>query len=343
MNHFCFALLLLAVGCGPFTSAPLTLHPILVLRQETVDLGEVIADTRHQVTVKFNNHGGESLKFGGIETTCTCSGASVSSSVIPPNGEGELLIGVQPKSSGPGSATIKLLTNCSIHPIRRVMIQWNCVAPVELVDPVFELGSIRPGSSRTFDVVIRCRKDLVPDGKTCRLTKVAASDPQCTFTGAVPQDLSGETPTTVGTMTVKAANTTGDARTRLTMQVEGAFETQLVVQAAWKVVNAIEVYPQRLSLGESVVGSNRVQSGDFIIQSHDEALELGKIESKVDWVQMTQERVSSTISRLTVKRVAELPVGIHSGEVLISVKSPQPLALIVPVSLTISPAKEEEP
>lgn len=343
MNRSTYILCLLLCGCDSAAKSPVGQAPILVLEKETVDLGEVVADTQQKITVKLKNHGTEALKVAGIETSCTCSGASVSSSTIAPNTVGELWIGIQPKSSGPGSATIKLQTNCSINPRQQVRVHWDCVAPVEIVEPLIEIGSLRPGSTKSFDVAILCRQHLLPAGRNCRLSKVMASDPHCVFTGTVPQVLSGEPTTTVGKMTITAGNTTGDAGTRLALQVDGAFEKELFVQVAWKVVSAIEVFPQRLSLGESFEGSSGIQSGEFFIQSHEGELSLGEVKSSVDWMQATQEQVSPTLTRLTVKRVADLSVGIHAGEVHVAMKSPGVPVVTVPISLTISAREELTP
>ena len=331
-------LLLLVGGCSPGPTAP-----ILVLERETVVLGEVVADSRQKITVKLNNHGSGPLQLRELGTSCTCSGASVSSDTIEAGAVGELWIGITPKSAGAGSAIVTIQSNCSIKPRQAVRVEWTCVAPLEVVPPIIDLGNVRPGQVLTRDVTILCRKHLLPVGKTCRLLSVTSTDPRCVFTGQVPQELTSDAPTTVGTLTMTVGDLLGDARTRLLLNIEGAIEKELELQAAWKVVDLVETVPQRLSLGESIAGSKEIQSGILLIRSNAAALEWGRITSSADWFEATPELIPPTLAHLTVQRVGELQVGIHTGEVSVELKSPVMRTVTIPISLTIAKAKEVAP
>ena len=335
MKCHIWLLLLLTAGCSQEPTAP-----ILVLERETVVLGEVVVDSQQKITVKLYNHGRGPLQRRELGTSCTCSGARVSADTIEAGSAGELRIGVKPKAAGPGSATVTIQSNSSIKPRQAVRVEWTCVAPIEVDQPIVDFGHVRPGQVLTREVSLLCRKHLLPEGKSCRLSSVTANDPRCVFEGQVPLELSNAAPVKIGRIAITVGDAMGDARARLLLKIEGSIERELSLQATWKVVDLIETTPQRLSLGESVAGAQDIQSGDFLIRSNDVALEFGNIVSSIDEIQTSHELVSPTLARFTVQRVGELQVGIHTGEVSVELKSPVMRTVSVPISLTITKAQE---
>lgn len=337
MSRFCTALLLLAWGCGDETGPA---APLLVLERDSIDLGECLAKTRQKVAVALYNHGSAPLELEKLGTSCTCSGASVSSDRIESGGAARLWIGVTPEDPGPGSAFVKVHSNCSISPVHVVQVQWTCVEAVEVVPPHISFGDIRPGQETARDVAVLCRKAFLPEGAPCRPVGVEPEDPRCRFVGTLPYDITPDVARTVGRLLVTADDTTGDASARVTFKIDGAGQRDLVVRIDWRNVHAVETIPQRLSLGEFVPGSEREPSGTVLVRSNEGELVLGDIVAEHPWVHVEATRLSASLTRLTVTRTGELADGIHTSRLTIPVTSPVVEAVEVPVSLIVSSPKE---
>lgn len=315
-------------------------EPILVIDSDTLSLGDVKADEPKEARVQLLNHGTAPLHIKELISSCKCSGAEVSTSTIEAGSEGWLTIKVKPRDSGANSAVVTVNSDSSIEPSQTVRVSWNCVAPVELVNSSWECGSVRPGEIVARDVLVRTRKSLFLPGEECFVSKVDVSGAEGVFTSALPLHLDRDGEMILGRLTVTAPNNPGNGFLRVMFHLTGSENRELPLAVNWRVVRSFEVVPERLSLGvQPRSASDATPAGHVIVRSNQGELKCDRVTSSVDWAEADLKSQSDHSFVVSVRRTKELDAGIHTGQLELTLSSPEVTKVEIPFSVMV----EESP
>jgi hypothetical protein len=118
------------------------LLPVLVFAQTgpklVVDGGEALNSGNHLrgkevvYDITFKNTGDADLKITGVQTTCGCSSALVSSDLIPPGGSGSVKFTFNGQGFGSVTKTLSIATNETESPNHIIQVTMNMVDPLTM-------------------------------------------------------------------------------------------------------------------------------------------------------------------------------------------------------------------
>lgn len=116
--------------------------PILVFAQSgpklEIEGGEILNSGNHMRgkevvhNITFKNTGDADLKITGVQTTCGCSSALVSSDLIPPGGSGSVKFTFNGQGFGSVVKTLSIATNETENPNHIIQVTMNMVDPLSM-------------------------------------------------------------------------------------------------------------------------------------------------------------------------------------------------------------------
>jgi len=118
------------------------LLPILVYAQsgpkleieggENLNSGNHIRGKEVVYNITFKNTGDADLKINGVQTSCGCSSALVSSDLIPPGGSGSVKFTFNGQGFGSVTKAVTIATNETATPNHIIQVTMNMVDPLSM-------------------------------------------------------------------------------------------------------------------------------------------------------------------------------------------------------------------
>jgi len=189
--------------------------PALAAKGREFSFGEVFQGQKVTHVFHFRNTGDAPLVVERLRSTCGCTAALVSSTVVPPGGSAELkAIFDSSRFQGPVVKTVYLYSNASPQRVARFTLRGRVVREIALAPSRIDFGSLRPGQVRNAVIRLSNRggkkvafsalqttapgltarlsaTDLAP-GQSARLhIRLAAGNDQRRFSGYVLLKVSG--------------------------------------------------------------------------------------------------------------------------------------------------------
>lgn len=127
------------------------------LQTATFEMGEIANDTIAVKRMKVYNRGEAPLKITRVSTSCGCTTGEMEQSLIPPGGEGDLIIRVDPNRI-PGfyaDKVLTLFTNDPVNPTPTVHVVTHVQAEFVVVPETIDFGEVALGSGAEASVRVR--------------------------------------------------------------------------------------------------------------------------------------------------------------------------------------------
>lgn len=147
--------LLLAVLCaGAGTAAAAA--PRLGVDKEVFDFGTILQGEKVETIFRLRNDGDAPLLVDRVKTSCGCTAALLSASVLAPGESGEVSTTFDSaRFSGSVQKTISVYSNDPERPVLQLTVKGS-IRQELLLSPTFvELGNLKPGVEKIMQVVIR--------------------------------------------------------------------------------------------------------------------------------------------------------------------------------------------
>lgn len=109
-------------------------------------------ECNHQFWIR--NVGNAPLKLEKAGTSCKCTTSFVAEDAVPPGGRVPIDVALKVETDGAFSQTVTIRTNDPLKPELELIIHGNVRAVLAVDRPTVELPSMRPGDTRTEEVVV---------------------------------------------------------------------------------------------------------------------------------------------------------------------------------------------
>ena len=125
------------------------------------DFGTAVNGTMVKHVFKLKNVGTGPLIIGNVQTSCGCTAAAPTRSMVPPGEESDIAVTFDTRSDkGPATRTITVITNDAKHPQLLLTMKGDVKVQVEAAPVPVAFGNVRHGTEQTRSVVV---SDLAGD------------------------------------------------------------------------------------------------------------------------------------------------------------------------------------
>lgn len=154
MAGFPMALVLAALLIiGEVTAA--TAAPRLKIEPKQADLGEIQQGDKIEQIFQIKNTGDAPLKIEQVKTSCGCTVAMPSQSLLSPGERGELKAVFNSSGfSGNISKIVYVYTNDPTSKVTEVVMKGRVIPEITVTPEMIDLGSIKPDNTRQIEVAI---------------------------------------------------------------------------------------------------------------------------------------------------------------------------------------------
>ena len=326
------AVCLLGVGCEPppvpprpdaapstgLSSAP-TLEPRDIARpsprltvvQTRQDLGEIPVGHEYVARFVLSNEGRVPVTVSDVLTSCTCTGATISTDSLAPGTDAVVEAAVHSRRPERKTAAVTLETDDPNRPTVRLEVAWRAVAPLT-PDPLdLDFGALRPGDSveRTLRLV---RRDL--PGSTPGSPGEASVSPTSRLTVVRTNGTGGLAEWSI-VVRLEAPDLAGAGAGTLVIPIEGGWTDALRVPVRWEVRDVVAVKPPAAAIRAAAAGAPaRVRV--VVVGAGPISMAVPPVwEGPDGWADMTAAILKLTPDRFAVDLSGTLPEapGRHSG------------------------------
>lgn len=148
----CFVtIMLVLLSCSIIFAAP-----ILQVKNQNYDFGEVFQGEKVPHTFEFVNEGDETLYIDRVRSSCGCTAVLVSEKTIPPGGKGELKANFDStRFRGAVSKTIYIYSNDPVHPTMQLHVRGKVLEIVAVHPAQINFGTVAAKRPVKSTVVLR--------------------------------------------------------------------------------------------------------------------------------------------------------------------------------------------
>ena len=291
------------------------------------DFGFIEEGTRLDHTFSLKNKGIEDLMLLNVETTCTCTQATLPNERrIPPGGEGELVVGFDSEGRrGPQSQIVTVHSNDPISPVVRFRIGGD-VQPARLAisKRSLDFGTVRKRDSAKKEMFV-----TDTGNGTLIVRKVTSDSP---FVQAALASTTTTQPLSYPiTVVLRQGTPVGELRTKITVYSNHAKEPVLEVPVSAVVVGDIDVFPDQFFLGLLKKGQSASKKLTLSTTS-DEPLTIQKIDNPCDYVIVTAApEVEGKKYTITATLKGAAPVGLTKQVVVVHTNDPDQPEIKIPL------------
>jgi hypothetical protein len=157
--------------------------PKIVVDSTTHDFGEIFEGVQVEHTFRFRNAGDQPLVVDRVRSSCGCTAALVSATVIPPGERGEVsAVFDSSRFRGLISKSVSLYVNDPVQPVTHFNMTGTVRPELVLEHNDINLGILTPGEVREV------RLSLANHGRTpVTVSKVEATSPEVQASVSSPQ------------------------------------------------------------------------------------------------------------------------------------------------------------
>lgn len=252
----------------------------LMISEERKDLGTILKgeETRQErVEITLSNQGPGPLEIQEVETSCTCTQATVRPRTIPAGGTAALSAVVRIGDAGDADgARISLTSNDPVEPRREVSIFWKVRTPLHSSVSSVNLPQLAPGDGleRSLPLYLEgislCPSCVVESRAATSAMKVEATVNDETR-GASHAQAGAPKEVEIGRLDVTLPPQDDERHHSELARVEivcgGERLAAMKLPITWVVASAIQTSPDRLFVGETEPGA-RIQK-TLVLQSRD--------------------------------------------------------------------------
>lgn len=324
---------LASLGCDAQPSPVAPGPPRVQFVRTHVDLGQVVVSDEGLVaSFPFVNRGQQPLKIQPLETLCDCAGASVSSSVVEAGDAGEVLLMITPRNAEERSTGVSFVCNDPVRSRTELSANWRAVAALK-TDPLqLDFGPAVPGSSAVRRLRI-VRRDDSPQA-----SQVAAVRCHPKASLAATKLAADEGTPEVVEVVLTAGREWGAANGVVWIDIAGGTSTSIKVPVTWTVTGTVSIVPRSLFVGAGAAGED-FHTVFSVLHANGHEVAISEITSDPAIPGMDWKTARDRPGELTVELAGRFPEhrGIVSGEILISLASPEQCQERVPWSGIVRP------
>jgi hypothetical protein len=134
--------------------------PKLVVEDADFHFGQVYQGSKVEHTFRFRNAGGAPLVIDNVRSSCGCTAALVSATVIPPGGAGEVRATFDSgRFRGPVEKTIYLHVNDPQQPVARMHVRGTVTPEIRIEPEQVDFGTLAPGVAREARITLSNQGD----------------------------------------------------------------------------------------------------------------------------------------------------------------------------------------
>jgi hypothetical protein len=163
-----FALIMCGVLCSV---SSVFAAPQLVVDSSVHDWGKIYSGVKKEVTFVLHNSGDEPLIIGNVRSSCGCTAAMLSSKILPPDGQAELIVRFNSQHfSGHVTKRVLLLTNDPQQRQQQFTVQAQVISELVASPAMLNLGAIEPGKALVGELTLDNHSDVPVQLKAVRST-----------------------------------------------------------------------------------------------------------------------------------------------------------------------------
>lgn len=134
--------------------------PRLVVEEADFNFGQVFQGTKVEHTFRFRNAGETPLTVEKVRSSCGCTAALVSATLIPPGGTGEVKTTFDSgRFRGAVVKTVYLYANDPMQPVAQLHLRGTVRQEIVLEPEQVDLGMLVPGSATTSRITLTNQGD----------------------------------------------------------------------------------------------------------------------------------------------------------------------------------------
>lgn len=305
--------------------------PRLVFDQTEIRLGEIpIQEYARTVEFPFINKGTADLHLRELTLGCSCAGAKVTSSVIPPGARGTVLVSIHPQQSEERGVAVIVHSDDPVQSETSLSLQWRAVFPVELEVLSVDLGNVRPGQVVERSLAVR-RAPHVPRVEISKVDVGPAGAVTASYFG--PSGGGSRPGMEEIRLSLVAPPQLGPGNASLRVHLEKGWKDNFVVPVRWTVQDPLIVAPRQVFCGYR--GPGTCYETTIVIHA-DEGEELRIDETRVeppsDDVHLDLVQPDVRQCQLPLKVRFPVQEGPFRFEIHVRMSSPEPREVVIPCS-----------
>ena len=296
--------------------------PKMVFEAPTFDFGKIYIGENVVHRFVFKNSGPGELVINSVKSSCGCTAAVVSKTILPKGETGELEVKFNPGHFvGKVTKSVMVNSNDPENPKCKVTITGEVIEEVRVNPKLINFGIIRRGDSCTKTLEI----NTVPDLKV-KVTKVESPNSYI----SIARKSQGETPDDAYQVTFGKYDYLGKVNGMVFVYTSSARQERVDVPFSAEVVGDVTFYPETLSFGAVYKGQDVKKT--VIVNFINKDVRIEKIEAEPGIISYAESTLNATSRKIDVRFSDE---GRTPGKVTGSLKihttsAIQPL-LVIPI------------
>lgn len=308
--------------------------PRIHIPHHHVDVGRISLG-HHDIEVEIFNHGTDELQISGLKTSCGCTRADVSETLIGPGKTGILTVSVSPRSAEIRSAKVSVYSNDTRRQKVDVTVSWVAVGPVAVKPMSVEFGPVAPHSMTAKTIRVEWEVDESGD-PLCHTSRVQCRPAELLEARLKQSQLVEDQLVEEWEVVLNAAESNLVVAGQIEFLLDGCVQQSQIVPVEWALTDVIDVSPSRLFLGAKKVG-DRFDGVVTLTCEGSSRLEIDSVRWSGDELGLElSHRLLSDSSR-EVRITGEVPTGsgLRQDELRIECRLPLERTLRVPVTALV--------
>lgn len=299
-----------------------TKKPKIQFQEDFFDFGKIDQQKTVEHIFKFKNAGNADLKIDNLKSSCSCTGALITSKVIPPGDSGEIKVAFSSKSfQGEVKRSVLVFSNDPDNGKYTLNIKSNVQAFLEANPQRIDFGSLKNGESVSRGLAV---KNLINEPVTIKEVKTDIKDIKV---GEFEKEINPNEETTIN-LTLTSSSLPGSFFGNMEITTVQHSDKKLIVSVTGKILGDITLTPDNLYFGIVKKGGKSEQKIK-IVNNSNSAIKLLEVKSNLEFIKLNfsgktllpKENIELTLSLLPVA-----PAGSFNGKIDIKTDSKtQPL------------------
>ncbi len=216
-------------------------HPDILFEKSDYDFGEIFRGEKVEHIYKFKNNGNGALMISKVKTSCGCTGAVISSEIIPQNSYGEIKVTFNSKPvKGKITKDILVSSNDPDSPTYKLTISGNVIEEVVANPRKLNFTELLYGTGAKQDLSI---KSIADPG--FEISKVESNRPDVVTTLKKDKEKNEY----IVTASIKKDAKQGMINGKLIIHTNSKNMKKVTVPFFGRVMGDLSVYPPRISCG----------------------------------------------------------------------------------------------
>ncbi len=264
---------------NPAKSSENTKKPKIHFLEDSFDFGKIDQQQTVEHIFKFKNTGNADLKIDHLQSSCSCTGALISSKVVPPGGSGEIKVSFSSKSfQGEIKRSVQVFSNDPDKGTYILNIKSNVRAFIEANPNNVDFGSLKNGETVSRKIAV---KNLTNEPLTIKEVKTDLKDIKI---GEFEKEINPNEETTIN-LTLTSSSSPGNFFGNIEITTSQHSDRKLIVAATGKVLGDITLTPDNIYFGIVKKGGKSEQKIK-IANNSSTAIKLLDVKSNLEFIRL---------------------------------------------------------